>query len=249
MSAELAVLVSLGRHPASGRPRRAISDARALELALNVDGARVEAIHAGNPHEPALREYLGMGCSGLTVSPMLPAEDAVPGLVSCLRALRPAIILAGAAAETGDGSGMVPYLVATMLGLPIAPTALDLRFEADRVLVEQALPAGRRRALSLPSPCVLIVASAAPKPRHPAYAKAMRGRLVVVQGVAEVAHRASTRLERPRRGALRRLTADYVRDTAALAAAPQEVVTGGPREAARAILSFLAREGIQSWRR
>jgi electron transfer flavoprotein beta subunit len=157
MAAELAVLVSLGRHPESGRPRGALSDARALELALNVDGARVEAIHAGNPHEPALREYLGMGCAGLTVSVMSPEEDAVPRLVGCLRALRPAVILAGAAAETGDGSGMVPYLVATVLGLPIAPTAVDLQFEADRVLVEQG-PAGGKAsgaelAVSLRADC------------------------------------------------------------------------------------------------
>jgi len=67
---DIAVLLSVGRHPASGRARRADLDARALELALGLaDTARVHAIHAGDPQEPALREYLGMGIGRLTVLP------------------------------------------------------------------------------------------------------------------------------------------------------------------------------------
>jgi hypothetical protein len=72
----------------------------------------------------------------------------------------------------------------------------------------------------------------------------MRGRLVVVEGPAEVAHYASARVERRRRGALRRLPAGYGWDTASASAVHQEIVTVGSREAAHATLSFLAREGI-----
>ena len=62
---EIAVLLSVGGHPASGRARRAPLDAQALELALRLAEAgqatRIHALHAGNPAEPALRDYLGMG--------------------------------------------------------------------------------------------------------------------------------------------------------------------------------------------
>jgi electron transfer flavoprotein beta subunit len=39
VTVKVAVLVSVGRHPASARPRRADADARAVELALGLPGA------------------------------------------------------------------------------------------------------------------------------------------------------------------------------------------------------------------
>ncbi len=44
---DVAILVSVGRHPASGRARRAPSDARALELAFGLPPGRRDALHAG----------------------------------------------------------------------------------------------------------------------------------------------------------------------------------------------------------
>ena len=62
MAIDVAVLLSVGRHPASLRNRAAAADARALELALRLgDGVRIRALHAGDPAEPALRDYLAMG--------------------------------------------------------------------------------------------------------------------------------------------------------------------------------------------
>jgi electron transfer flavoprotein alpha/beta subunit len=50
MPLDVAVLLSVGRHPASGRSRRADLDARALELALRLgNSVRLHAIHAGDP--------------------------------------------------------------------------------------------------------------------------------------------------------------------------------------------------------
>jgi electron transfer flavoprotein beta subunit len=45
---KVAVLLSVGRHPASGRTRRAPLDARALELALRLPDADISAVHAGD---------------------------------------------------------------------------------------------------------------------------------------------------------------------------------------------------------
>ena len=55
MTLTIAVLVSVGRHPASGRARRADRDARALELALRLSpSARPLVIHAGDPARAGL---------------------------------------------------------------------------------------------------------------------------------------------------------------------------------------------------
>ena len=44
---EVAVLVSVGRHPVTGRARRADQDARGVELTLSLAGARISLLHAG----------------------------------------------------------------------------------------------------------------------------------------------------------------------------------------------------------
>ena len=55
---EVVVLLSVGRHPVSLRRRRAPMDARALELALRLPEVSILGLHAGDPEEPALRDYL-----------------------------------------------------------------------------------------------------------------------------------------------------------------------------------------------
>ena len=42
-------LVSVGRHPQSGRARRAEQDGRAVELGLKLAGKNLTVVHAGNP--------------------------------------------------------------------------------------------------------------------------------------------------------------------------------------------------------
>ena len=71
---EVAVLVSVGRHPITWRARRADQDARGLEMALGLEhqlpGSRVSLLHAGprsEEGEAALRGYLGMGLDTLTL--------------------------------------------------------------------------------------------------------------------------------------------------------------------------------------
>ena len=60
----IAVLVSVGRHPVSGAPRYSRNDALALDLGRTLAGrhhARLDVLHAGDPADPALAEYLALG--------------------------------------------------------------------------------------------------------------------------------------------------------------------------------------------
>jgi len=158
MTADIAVLVSIGRHPASGRARRAERDARALELALRLSpAAKPLVLHAGDPGEPALRDYLGMGLDSLTVLRLPPDADPLPALIEYFRNLRPRLLLAGTGAEAGEGSGLLPYAIADALDAVMAADIADIARAGDRLELLQALPRGRRRRLSAALPAVVTV--------------------------------------------------------------------------------------------
>src|SRR3954471_2658462 len=151
---DIAVLLSVGSHPASGRARRAPLDAQALELALRLleagQATRIHALHAGNPVEPALRDYLGMGLDRLEVLETAPAPgtDLVPALTARLRELAPTLILTGAVAEGGEDSGMVPYLIAQALNRTLVPDIVSIEFSDDEAALTQALRRGQRRLVN-----------------------------------------------------------------------------------------------------
>ncbi|WP_321345131.1 electron transfer flavoprotein subunit beta [Breoghania sp.] len=175
----IAVLLSLGLHPASGRARRAELDAKALELALRlaetVPDAELHAVHAGDPDAGALRDYLGMGLDRLHVLDVAQGADPVPALNRHLNEIRPDLVLTGMRAEAGEGSGMVPYLVAEALEASLVADVAGISDLADEATVIQALPRGRRRQVRLRLPAVLPFNAAAPEPRAPAFARARRG--------------------------------------------------------------------------
>ena len=176
---DIAVLLSVGSHPASGRARRAPLDAQALELALRLTEAghatRIHALHAGNPSEPALRDYLGMGLDRLEVLETAPGADPVPALTARLRELSPALILAGAVAEGGEDSGMVPYLIAQALNRTLVPDIVGIDFTDAEAALTQALPRGQRRLVTAPPPLVATLHSSAHAARQSAFARARRG--------------------------------------------------------------------------
>lgn len=253
MTAEIAVLVSVGRHPASGRARRADRDARALELALRLSPARQPlVIHAGDPREPALRDYLGMGIESLTVLNLPPEADPIPALVEHLKTVRPALVLAGTAAEAGEGGGALPYAVAAALDAAIAADIAEIALAGDRLDLLQALPRGRRRRLSAALPAVVTVGSAAPPARPFAYGLARRGSIEVVAAAAVPdAERAAWQL-RPARARPKRLkvasggsAAERLRAATDVAAGRGRLLVNPPAdEAARAIWDYLRDEGI-----
>ncbi len=250
MNLDIAVLLSVGRHPASGRGRRAEIDAKALELALTL-GGRLHAIHAGDPGDPALREYLGMGLEWLTVLRQPPGCDVLPPLLRHLETIKPALILAGSAAEDGPGSGMLPYALAHALGLPILPAAASLGVNNGLLDMLQALPRGRRRMLRAGLPCLVTVDRSAPAPRPSAYAKARRGAIDIVETAAGPRLPADAR-EVPARPRPRRLkimtggsAAERYRAATEMQAGRGKLMVDPPAdEAAAAIMDYLRAEGI-----
>lgn len=178
MSVKIVSLVSVGAHPTSGRARRAEQDARAVELGLQMVGDDLQVLHAGSAEEPALRAYLGMGLARLHVLEQPAGSDAVPALASYLRGAAAQIVLTGAQAETGEGSGMLPFLLGEQLGWPVVVGLAAIEsVEGGVAQVLQALPRGQRRRLKVRLPMLASVDNAAPAPRQSAYGPAQRGEL------------------------------------------------------------------------
>ena len=117
---KIAVLVSVGRHPVSGTARYSRNDAAALTIALSLakaHSATLDVLHAGDPSNPALQDYLALGARTVEVLEV-PATsdreaDAAAPLAARLRGYD--LVLTGTRAEGAFDSGMLPYRVATAL--------------------------------------------------------------------------------------------------------------------------------------
>ncbi len=252
MVIDIAVLLSIGRHPTSGRPCLANGDGRALEMAMRLSpGARLHAIHAGNADDPALADYLGMGLDSLTVLCQPTGVDVLPALMEHLAKLKPALLLTGSAAEQGEGTGLLPYLLAQQLGANLLPAIAALSLGEASIEALQALPRGRRRKLSAPLPCVVIVDRAAAPPRQSAFAKALRGRVLAIDIAAAPAEALDAR-QIPARMKPKRLkimtrgsAAERLRAATEMQAGHGKLLVDPPaEEAARAIYDYLRAEGI-----
>ncbi len=251
---QIVTLVSVGRHPVTGRPRRCPHDARAVELGLRIPAAQQVLLHAGEPRAEVLREFLGMGVETLHVVGCGPHDDVVPALRAPLGTLRPSLILTGVRAEGAEDSGMVPYLLAQSLGWPIVAQVVEVVIGRDgKATVVQALPRGRRREIEVALPCVLAVGMGAPAPRASAYARARSGRIVMVGGAPVADARRDGWQESPARARGKRLRMPKGGSAAARQQAATVVVASGeamlqpesPQEAARAILEYLQRAGVR----
>ncbi|WP_417661688.1 electron transfer flavoprotein subunit beta [Pseudomonas sp.] len=171
-------LVSIGAHPTSGRPRRAEQDARAVELGLRLAGEALQVLHAGDAQQEALRGYLGMGIKQLQVLEQPPQADVLYALSDYFLDSDAQLILTGSQAETGEGSGMLPYLLAEQLGWPVVVGLAEVeRIDQGVAHVLQALPRGQRRRLQVQMPFIASVDNAAPPARQSAFGPARRGEL------------------------------------------------------------------------
>jgi len=254
MALEVAVLLSVGRHPASLRGRAAAADARAVELALRLGSrALIRALHAGDPAEPALQDYLGMGLETITVLRQPAGCDVLPALAAHLAFSRPQLILTGVAAETGPGSGMLPYLLADALGAALLANIAELAITGAGIGALQALPRGRRRSVSAALPTLATVSLASPAPRPWAFARARRGRIEVIDlpPGPPVAGDVREQPARPKPRRLKLATAGSAADRLRAATEIQAgrgrlLVDPAPEEAAAAIYDYLLEEGILS---
>ncbi|MEX6500445.1 electron transfer flavoprotein subunit beta [Pseudomonas zhanjiangensis] len=247
-------LVSVGAHPTSGRARRAEQDARAVELGLRLAGDQLQVLHAGDPHEEALRAYLGMGLSEMTVLEQPKQGDALPLLSNYLKDSGAQLVLTGSQAETGEGSGMLPFLLAEQLGWPLVVGLAEVE-KVDNGVAEvlQALPRGQRRRLKVRLPFLASVDNAAPAARQSAYGPARRGQLVAEDvAVVEDSLLAEAQLQ-PARPRPKRLKVIKAKSGAERMKAATAKASGGggqvlkdvsPEQGAEAIFKLLIEEGV-----
>lgn len=254
---DVAVLVSIGRHPLTGRARRADYDARGLEVALSLPGSRVHVLHAGQwneDSEAALRGYLGMAVSRLTLLEQSLDADVIPALAQALSETSPQLVIAGERAERGEGSGLLPYALAERLGWPVVNGIVGVAsIEDGKATLLQALPRGQRRRLSVRLPAIVSVGAAAPAARQSAYGPARRGELQACHAPSDVDDAWLTWTAQPSRKRPKRLKivkAASARDRFKAAAAKAEGGSGQvltdvtPEEGAEAIFTLLRDEGV-----
>lgn len=253
----VAVLVSVGRHPLTARARRADHDARAVEMALSLGNANVQLIHAGDnvvPSEDALRSYLGMGLEEISLIKQSLGADVIPVLATWLREAAPHLVLTGARAEAGEGSGLVPYMLAEILGWPVISGLAQVEsIEGGIATVLQALPRGKRRRLRIRLPAIATVDSSAPVARQSAFGPARRGEFATrtcASAIDELKAQWSEQPARKRPKRLKIVKSASARDRFKAAAAKAD--SGGgqllsdvtPEQGAEAIFTLLKGEGV-----
>lgn len=250
-------LVSVGRHPQSGRARRAEQDGRAVELGLNLQNSlesELSVVHVGDAKEPVLRQYAGMGLDTLTVLAQDSGSDALPLLETYLANSEPSIVLMGGRAESGESSGMLPYLLAEKLGWPLLSRVADIvnveHGEADVLL---ALPRGQRRAITVTLPFIATVDNAATEARQTAYGPGLRAQINVIENdyvADEMAASWQVNPAKPRPKRMKMVKAKTAADRFKAATA-KPVGSGGkvmkdetPAEKAQAIFDLLLEEKV-----
>ena len=155
---KIAVLVSIGRHPVSGAARYSRNDAAALTMALSIAKERrasLDVLHAGDPSNPALQEYLALGASRVEVLDVERRRHR--GACRTSARLRPR--LTGTRAEGAFDSGMLPYRLADALGIALVGSAVDATGEgggrrSPAIHAEGTAPARAGRSSPRSSPSI-----------------------------------------------------------------------------------------------
>ncbi|MFM0756180.1 electron transfer flavoprotein subunit beta/FixA family protein [Paraburkholderia strydomiana] len=177
---KIAVLVSVGRHPVSGVARYSRNDAAALTLALTLakqHATTLDVLHAGDPANPALQEYLALGARSVEVLAVPNADGSQADGAALLAARLPGydLVLTGTRAEGAFDSGMLPYRVANALGIPLVGAAVDVVVKDGCAQVRQFMPKGLRRRVEVQLPALIAVHPMANATPTYAYARQREG--------------------------------------------------------------------------
>jgi electron transfer flavoprotein beta subunit len=175
----IAALVSAGLHPVSGEPRHCRNDSLAMTLGLQLAesvGAEIKVLHAGDKNNPALPNYLALNAKKIDVISMTSGTNIVDSLATNLA--NTDLILTGSRAEDGEDSGLVPYLLAAKLNIPLVANALAIKPIENGIEVLQFLPKGKRRSVTVKLPAVVVVHPLAPVELRVAYAQQISGQIV-----------------------------------------------------------------------
>ncbi|WP_345814526.1 electron transfer flavoprotein subunit beta/FixA family protein [Paraburkholderia sp. PREW-6R] len=177
---KIAVLVSVGRHPVSGTARYSRNDAAALAMALGLakqHHATLDVIHAGDPSNPALNDYLALGARTVEVLTVPATSDLPPNPVARLadRLKGYDLVLTGTRAEGAFDSGMLPYRVASALNVPLVGAAVELTLRDGCAEVRQFMPKGLRRRVDVQLPALIAVHPLANATPTYAYARLREG--------------------------------------------------------------------------
>ena len=173
---QIAVLVSAGKHPTSGQARHCRNDSLALQIGLSLT-SNIKVLHAGDANNPALHDYLALGAQQIDVIPS--TENIVKNLAAQLENID--LILTGTRAENGQDSGLLPYLLAAELNLPIVAGALEISPSTGELEVLQFLSKGARRRVKVKLPAVIVVHPLATATLHYAHALQSLGRINTLQ--------------------------------------------------------------------
>lgn len=240
----IVVLVSVGEHPVGAAARSSRNDALALALARMLASGDVDVVHAGDPAAPALRDYLALGAAVIEAIDVAPGRDVLQALAEHVRDYD--LVLCGTRAESGAGSGLLPYLLAQALHRPLLPAVLSAENHAGSVVTQQWLPKGRRREVAATLPAVLAVHPLASLDLRHVYARQRAGRIVARESTAVAAPLAPLRIEaahgRPRKLAARESRSGHARLLAAITMESRggAVITdGSPLEKAQAVIAYL----------
>jgi electron transfer flavoprotein beta subunit len=247
---KLTVLLSAGRHPVSDRPCPVPVEAQAIGLARRL--GETVGLHAGS--DPALiRDYLGFGLGRITHLKLPPGSDPEASLLAALKGNPPDLVLAGRRGQGGDDTGLLPYRLAMSLGWPIVADAVSITAEGGTLTVDQALPRGARRRVTVSLPALVTIHPAAPPAPGFAFGAIRRGSITTTTQDAP-ADPAPIFDERPyrRRPRLMRGVSSAGGSAGDRLRAATETGGGGgtllidptPDAAATAILAFLAERAI-----
>lgn len=166
----VSVLVGTREDAASGRIVRSRGDAVALGLALGLAGAdAVRVVSGADMPDSTARDYLALGARRIEILPCAPVDDLAAAVA------RSELVFTGMRAESGLGSGVLPYVVADLLMCPLIPNAVAVTREADAWIVTQALPRGARRRLRVTVPAVLAIHPGAPVTLRHSYRDQLAG--------------------------------------------------------------------------